>query len=145
MSDGGGSGVAGCNAELGEGGPVETPGECASELIRWTFSDFSASVNSNGSTSTSTPLLLAGRNQERRLPPRTCTRMHPLQYLASTPVLNRVPIPTILRVLHAHIKSNHGYRGRWERKPAVGYFSRFSLEAAVSTIVESDLGSGGGS
>ena len=69
--------------------------------------------------------------------------MHPLQYLASTPVLNQVPIPTILRALDVRIKSNRGCRGRWEREAAVDCFLWFSLEAVVSTALESDLGSGG--
>ena len=114
MSDGGESGVAGCNVEPGERGLVKTPSECAFKLIPWPSPILShqSTMTRDGSTSTLIPLLSVGRNQECRLPPRTCTRMHPLHHLASTPVLNQVPIPTILRVLHVHIKSNCGYRGR---------------------------------
>ena len=104
---------------------METPGECTFESLPWLFSDTIASVNNDGSTPTLTLLLLVGRNKERRLPPRTRTRMHPPQYLASTPVLNQVPIPTILRVLSACIGSNRGYRGLWERKASRFFFFFF--------------------
>ena len=101
---------------------METPGECTFEFLPRPFSDSIASVNNAESTPTLAPLLLVGLYQERRLPPRTCTRMHPLQHLASPPVLNQVPITTILRVLRVHIRRNRGYRGLWKRKPAVGFF-----------------------
>ena len=75
---------------------METPGECTFEFLPWPFSDSIVSVKNAESTPTLAPLLLVGLYQERRLPPQTCTKIHPLQYLASPPVLNQVPIPTIL-------------------------------------------------